>query len=992
MSQFSPFWLKAKSSANVSLDAMLFAFSVYGVPAAIAVVSLIALFSWDSPYSTETPAPLEFRVLEQTGSSLEPRAALAALAAKPLVQYQDTNRSEAPFWLSFSTRAAPDGEHADIEFPSRHAATTRCWNATDFAPVGEADRVKTSGWFERAKAGIAISLRQPEKARALLCRVTSVGPARISVLQWPAAEFDSSVQRFQRDSGLLNGGLILLSVFVLVTAIVNREWTYVVFAAWLISNLRLAALSAGWDTQWLEHSVPESWLLSMRQLTCATFYILTIALFSRVFREDLKKVGYGALLRADQWTCLPMLIVSTVLPYAAWLPWLWALSAFTLTVLLFLLIRIILITRSSVALWFGASMGVTLFASYYEVVAAALNLKGLIGSINFVTASLSSGLLAALAIAEQMRQERHERMRAQAELHSTYEAIPIGLFTLDHNGIFKRGNPALNEMVGVDPEKRGGRHWSEIFEPGAWQKLQEMVRHGEHEIELKGIPPAEGEPNLYLVQATLANDKIEGSLQDITERHKATATLRFLAEHDPLTGVLNRRGVEKAYDEAMRNMTEGRSLALAYLDLDRFKLINDLYGHVAGDEVLKQVCVRIKESLGAGQELGRIGGDEFVILIKDTDFSAAQLVCRNIVDKIVNLPYRTSDKAFQVKGSIGLVEISAGTWVKDAISAADRACREAKKGLHNDLVAYEKGSPIFRERQEELRLVEHLGAGNAPEGLFLVMQPIMSVTAPYDSLNFEILLRLREKDESISPAWKIISAAENNGRSGVIDRWVMSNALEWLDTHQDKLGNTRFACMNLSGGSLNDERFIADAYAMLAQHRRAAQMLCIEITESVALHDLDNTRRFIDKVKGFGAKIALDDFGAGYTSFSYLKELRADTLKIDGNFVVGINGHPANISIVEAIVQLARNLGMKSVAEWAEDQDTVETLVEVGVDYIQGFAIARPQLPEAILAAQSSAGFISNEKMMAYVRDSLATGKVIELWNGIRGSGPKGAL
>jgi EAL domain-containing protein (putative c-di-GMP-specific phosphodiesterase class I) len=265
----------------------------------------------------------------------------------------------------------------------------------------------------------------------------------------------------------------------------------------------------------------------------------------------------------------------------------------------------------------------------------------------------------------------------------------------------------------------------------------------------------------------------------------------------------------------------------------------------------------------------------------------------------------------------------------------------------------------------------------------------MSVTAPYESLNFEILLRMREADDSISPAWKIISAAENNGRSGVIDRWVMSNTLEWLDTHHDKLENTRFACMNLSGGSLNDERFIADAFSMLAQHRRAAQMLCVEITESVALHDLDNTRRFIDKVRSFGAKIALDDFGAGYTSFSYLKELRADTLKIDGNFVVGINGHPANVSIVEAIVQLARNLGMKSVAEWAEDQPTVETLVEVGVDYIQGFAIARPQMPEAILAAQSSAGFIANEKMAAYVRDSLATGKVVELWNGIRGSNPK---
>lgn len=976
----------------MSLDRLLFAFSVYGVPVAIALISALALVSWDSPYTPENPIPLEFRVIEQTGPNLEPVQALAQLASKPAVLYRDTNRSEAPFWFSFVTRAAPDGEHTDVEFPSRHAATTRCWNTGDFAPLGAADRSQTEGWFQRAKAGVAIALRQSENARTILCRVTSVGPARISVSQWPALELDSSVQRFHRSSGLLDGGLILLSIFVLVTAIVNREWTYVVFAAWLVANLRLAALTAGWDTQWLEHSVPNSWILPLRQLTCATYYVLTVALFSRVFRDDLKKIGYQGLLRAVQWACLPMLAVSITLPYASWLPWLWTLTAFGLSVLMFLLARILLVTRSTVAMWFAGSLGVTLAAAFYEVVAAALSLKGLIGSINFVTASLSSALLAALAIAEQMRQERLQRMNAQAELHSTYEAIPIGLFTLDTDGKLLRGNPALRDMLRVDPSAEAKHNWREIFEAGAWQRLQDMVRQGQHEIEVHGVARNDEEPNLFLVKATLANDRIEGSLQDVTERSKATATLRFLAEHDPLTGVLNRRGIEKTFDNAMRNLAEGRALALAYLDLDRFKLINDLYGHVAGDEVLKQVCGRVKEGLSPGQELGRIGGDEFVILINDESFEAAKNLCRGIVDRIITLPYRTSDKAFQVKGSIGLVEVTPGMWVKDAISAADRACREAKKGLHNDLVAYEKGSPIFRERQEELRLVEHLGSGVAPEGLFLVMQPIMSVAAPYESLNFEILLRMREADDSISPAWKIISAAENNGRSGVIDRWVMSNTLEWLDTHADKLDKTRFACMNLSGGSLNDERFIADAFAMLGEHRRAAHMLCVEITESVALHDLDNTRRFIDKVRSFGAKIALDDFGAGYTSFSYLKELRADTLKIDGNFVVGINGHPANVSIVEAIVQLARNLGMKSVAEWAEDQATVETLVEVGVDYIQGFAIARPQMPEAILAARSSAGFIGNEKMAAYVRDSLATGKVVELWNGIRGSGPRGLV
>ena len=259
----------------------------------------------------------------------------------------------------------------------------------------------------------------------------------------------------------------------------------------------------------------------------------------------------------------------------------------------------------------------------------------------------------------------------------------------------------------------------------------------------------------------------------------------------------------------------------------------------------------------------------------------------------------------------------------------------------------------------------------------------------HESLNFEILLRMRNDDNSVTTAGKIIAAGENNGRSAVIDRWVMSNVLAWLDEHYHNLDRTQFACMNLSGASLNDERFIQDAFSMLAQHGRAVGKLCIEITESVALHDLDNTRRFIDKVRDFGAKVALDDFGAGYTSFSYLKELRADTLKIDGNFILGVNMHPANLAIVEAIVELARNLGMKSVAEWTEDLATVEALAEVGVDYVQGFVIARPQLPERILNARSSASFIEDETTAGYVRNYLAKGQAVELWEQLRELQPR---
>jgi EAL domain-containing protein (putative c-di-GMP-specific phosphodiesterase class I) len=244
----------------------------------------------------------------------------------------------------------------------------------------------------------------------------------------------------------------------------------------------------------------------------------------------------------------------------------------------------------------------------------------------------------------------------------------------------------------------------------------------------------------------------------------------------------------------------------------------------------------------------------------------------------------------------------------------------------------------------------------------------MSLKAPFETLNFEVLLRMRDGHGGIVPAGRIISAAETSGQTGIIDRWVLSTTLAWINRHRRELSRCNFVCMNLSGASLNDERFIQDAYAMLAADSAAANLLCIEITESVALHDLQNTRRFIERVRSFGARVALDDFGAGYTSFSYLKELPADVLKIDGSFIVNMTRHPANISIVETIRGLAGNLGMQTIAEWAEDADTVQTLAEIGIDYVQGYAIARAQAPEKILAESSSADFIRDENLLAFVR------------------------
>lgn len=959
------------------LDKVLYGLSTYALPVLIGLVSLFAFLAWETHYPATGATPLDFRVLKDDGNALTPAQALAQLDGQQLVGHHDTRLSETPFWFTFTTQPGNATAPSMVEFPSRHALEIQCWDAQTWHQLGHGSHHGTKGGISSLKAGFALALDHPLTATRILCRTSFIGPARLSVVQWPASQLQNISQEFHRNSGLLDGGLIVLALSMLIMALINHRSVYLLFAAWLIANLRVGALSAGWDTQWLGKTVPYDWLVQGRLVTITLYYVLTLTLFRTMFREDLHRIGYSALVRIAQWSCLPLLLLSMILPFGIYLPMFWMATGIGIAMLVFFLARILLMTRSSVAMWYSAAIGITLFASLYEVISAALGYKFLIGAVNSVTAALSSSLLTALAIAEQMRQEHQQRLEAQAELEHTYEAMPIGLFTLDMRGRFLSANPALRAMLGHNVAADHDA-WEQYFGSDTWNRLHQMVHaqtEGELELDSKEMPGT-GHKR-FLVKATLARGKIEGSLQDVTVKSKAIEELRFMASHDSLTKVFNRRGIEQVLDSALEQLAQGKPLALAYLDLDRFKLINDLYGHAVGDEVLKQVCERVSGMLTGTQKMGRVGGDEFVIVLPDTSIPLASWICRGIIGTIGTAPYRIGDKAFQVRGSLGLIEVLPDMQIKDAMSAADRACREAKKGHSNGLEVYEKSSTAFREQEAELHLVERLSEGSAPEGLFLEMQPIMSLKAPFESLNFEVLLRMRDHDGKVIPASRLIPAAENTGRIGVIDRWVLSTTLNWLDTHRTSLNRTQFVCMNLSGASLNDERFVQDAFAMLAQNPEAASRLCVEITESVALHDLEYTRRFIDKVRSYGVKVALDDFGAGYTSFTYLKELPADVLKIDGSFIVNMNAHPVNVSIVEAIVNLATNLGMKTIAEWAEDKATVETLTEIGVDYVQGYAVARPQETGQLLAAASSASFIEDMQLARFVRSLQTSAKTM---------------
>ncbi len=955
------------------LDRFIFRVIAYLLPLLLLLACLLAWTSWPAQDEHRPDTSLLFRVASDPAANWTPELAASQLSTAPAQLQVSTRLASHPFWLQIDLR---DAALEWLEFPSRHATSLSCWQGSNL--LGQADRSQASGLLRSVRSGFALDLSGVQNPQTLVCKASFLGPARIVVLARSADDFLAASERFSRDSGLLDGGLLTLSLFLFITALINRNSSYVLFALWMVLNLRMASLSIGADVQWLGQMVPGHWLPLMRSLTLALYYVATYALFRSFFREELVQLGRNRLLRLASFTCLPVLVLAVLLPYGSFLPIIWVLSGFNILVLLSYLVRLLWETRSRVALWYAGSIAITLFASLVEVLAASLSAHALTEVVNSVTAALSSSLLASLAVAAQMKHERDRRLEAQTRLQAAYEGMPLGLFAASLNGDFVQANPAQLAMLGDGQLLGQQRHWQQHFQDNSWATLLgNLHQEGGAVLELQGL-----NGRRYLVRAALSGDGVGGVMQDVTEQSLATERLRFMALNDPLTRALNRRGVEQALAQLQSELPAGKRLPLAYLDLDRFKLLNDLYGHAAGDEVLQQVCARINTLLSDGMQLARVGGDEFVLLLPGVSLELACLIGRGVLTTLSAQPYQVGDRAFQVRGSLGMIEVEAGTSFKDAMTSADRACREAKRSHSNGLVVFEHDAKMLEEMEAEMQLVARLAAGGEVEGLYLEMQPIMNLRKPQETLNFEVLLRMRDAEGRPVPTPRLITAGEHSGRMSMIDRWVMRQTLDWLQAHHAELPSTQFVCMNLSGASLNDECFIEDVFELLDSHRKVAPLLCLEITESVALHDLANTQRFIQQVRQFGTKVALDDFGAGYTSFSYLKDLPSDLLKIDGSFIRDMNEHPANIAIVEAIVSLARNLGMRTIAEWAEDAATVETLAEIGVDHVQGWAIARSMSPEALLTQRSAAGFVVGAEMEELVARLQRQGSMPDLFVG----------
>ena len=457
--------------------------------------------------------------------------------------------------------------------------------------------------------------------------------------------------------------------------------------------------------------------------------------------------------------------------------------------------------------------------------------------------------------------------------------------------------------------------------------------------------------NDYIMKGNLARlvPAIERELREAARRRehrKAEATIRHLAFHDPLTGLVNRHRFEQRLAEFLRDaQNRDVSHSLLYMDLDQFKVVNDTCGHVAGDELLKQVALLLQSNVREKDTVARLGGDEFGILLESCPLDRAEKIATNLLHAVNDYRFIWTGKSFAISSSIGLVGISAAsTSLAELLGKADVACYAAKDLGRNRIHVFQTDDEELSRRQGEMHWVARINWALERDSFILYEQNIFSLTGNAAPGYCEVLLRLEDEDGNLVAPGAFLPAAERYNLAPAVDRWVVGRLLKLLE-HSDRASAAHPVkfFVNISGATLNDVGFYEFVHAQLRETGVPAALLCFEITETAAIANLSRAVSFINSIRAEGCQFALDDFGAGLSSFSYLKALPVDFLKIDGGFVRDIAKDPLDRAIVEAINRIGHVLGLKTIAEFVEDEAIRETLCRMGVNYAQGFLEHRPE-------------------------------------------------
>lgn len=563
--------------------------------------------------------------------------------------------------------------------------------------------------------------------------------------------------------------------------------------------------------------------------------------------------------------------------------------------------------------------------------------------------------------------------RGRPTAWETLDSLSEGIITTDANGRIDYINRAGEQLVGVQAVDALGKTLPDIItlvDESDRRSLGDPVRQclatqAKVTVGRRGLMISRDGRDERSVELTVTPLKgYKGDLagavvvvRDVSELRGIARQMSYQASHDALTGLVNRREFERRLEESLEAAHANTSRhVLAYLDLDRFKVVNDSCGHMAGDNMLREVAAIIKETVRDSDTVGRLGGDEFGLLLIGCPLDKARQIADDVVRKVNDHRFVWKDKIFNIGVSVGLIEISRESGAPDELmSAADSACYVAKKQGNHVHVYSARDEAVARHRGE-IHWLQRLQTALKENRFELMAQPIVAMaTSPKQGPALEVLLRLQDDTVpgGISPV-EFLRAAERYRLMSDVDRWVVQAALTALGRGAIRLPAGRSLAINLSGQTLGDPLFLEYVVDVLDRTGVSPASLCFEVTENSVITNIEHAERFIGVLHGMGCHFALDDFGRGLSSFGNLKNLSLDYLKIDGSFIRNLATDTVNQAMVAAMIKLARTLNFQVIAEQVEDDGALEAAKKMGVDFVQGYFLGRPQ-PLARAVASYSA-------------------------------------
>ena len=522
------------------------------------------------------------------------------------------------------------------------------------------------------------------------------------------------------------------------------------------------------------------------------------------------------------------------------------------------------------------------------------------------------------------------------------------------DGYFKKVNPAFTEALGYSALELITKPFLKFVHPEDVEATLieiEKLKHGIPSINFENrYRCRDGSYRRLQWSATPSHQKefIYAIARDITQSHAIKQQLLWQSKHDRLTGLLNRQEFERQIARvilAAKNTKQQH--AFCYLDLDRFTVINDIYGYFVGDELLRQITILLKKNINKQNIISRLDGDEFGVLLKNCSLSEAEKIAHKIRKKIKEFRFDWQEKKIVLGVSIGIVGINNNsTNFSDLLSSADTACYAAKKQGRNWVRVYRAEDRELAQHKGERYWISELNLALEENRFCLYSQKITPLQNKLGVDHYEILLRLFDRNGILIPPMKFIPAAEHYDLMPTIDRWVISTFFasyqKYCQSNESSSISKTIYTINLSGSSINSEQFFVFLKEQLAIHDIVPEKICFEITETAAIANLTKAAQFISEIKDLGCSFALDDFGSGMSSLAYLKNLPVDYLKIDGNFVKNIVDDPIDRATVECFNRIGEVMNIQTIAEFVENDAIMAQLREIGVNYAQGYGIERP--------------------------------------------------